>query len=148
VATDTLVTGQGLRDAHLANLSKIHALQQGQSVLVNADLVNVQGTLLRHIIITSLTLLLLQPERDAAHRPSLNASHKTGGVAGNLVAETLGRDLGKVVEDALVGLEVEGQLGVVLFDENAGSALDGFGADAALMCVVSNAVRGQEREGV
>jgi hypothetical protein len=51
----------------------------------------------------------------------------------NLVAETLGRDQGDLVADFLVGLEVEGKTGVVLFNQDTGSLLDGFGSDATLL---------------
>ena len=44
-----------------------------------------------------------------------------------LVAETLGGDDGDFIADAFVGLEVEGELGVVAFDDYFGRLLDGLG---------------------
>lgn len=132
MATAALVNSRVVDNLQLANLVALHALQQGHGVGVDGNLVNLQSTLLGNIVITALALLLLQAERDATDGATLDAAHQTGRVTGNLVAQTLGRNLSKVVEDALVGLEVQGELGVVLLDENAGSALNGFGADAAL----------------
>ena len=40
---------------------------------------------------------------------------------GDLVAESFGRDDGDLLADALVGVEVEGELGVVLVDDDLGS---------------------------
>jgi hypothetical protein len=42
----------------------------------------------------------------------------------HLVAKTLGGNDGDLIADALVGLEVEGQLGVVTLDDDLSGALD------------------------
>ena len=42
-----------------------------------------------------------------------------------LVAKTLGGDDGDFIADALVGLEVEGEFGVVAFDDDFGRLFDG-----------------------
>ena len=47
-----------------------------------------------------------------------------------LVAERLGGNEGNLLDDPLVGVEIEGKLGVVLLDDDPGSLLDGFGSDA------------------
>lgn len=46
------------------------------------------------------------------------------GVAGDLVAETLRGDDGNLIADALVRLEVEGELGVVALNDDLGGLLD------------------------
>lgn len=48
----------------------------------------------------------------------------------NLVAEALGGNDGNLIADALVGLEVEGQAGVVPLDDDLGGLLDGLGTNA------------------
>lgn len=48
----------------------------------------------------------------------------------DLVAKTLGGDDGDLIADALVGLEVESQLGVVALDDDLSGPLDGLGTDA------------------
>lgn len=48
----------------------------------------------------------------------------------NLVAKTLGSDDGDLIADSLVGLEVEGKLGVVPLDDDLGGLLDSLGTDA------------------
>ena len=47
-----------------------------------------------------------------------------------LVAERLGGDEGNLLDDPLVGVEVESELGVVLLDDDTCGLLDGFGSDA------------------
>ena len=46
-----------------------------------------------------------------------------------LVAERLRGDEGNLLNDPLVGVEIEGELGVVLLDDDTSSLLDGFGSD-------------------
>ena len=50
---------------------------------------------------------------------------------GYLVAERLGGDDGDLLDDPLVGVEVEGQLGVVLLDDDTSCLLDSLGSDTA-----------------
>ena len=48
-----------------------------------------------------------------------------------LVAERLGGDDGNLLNDPLVGVEVEGELRVVLLNDDTSSLLDGLGSDTA-----------------
>jgi hypothetical protein len=48
-----------------------------------------------------------------------------GGVTGDLVAKTLRGNDGDFIADALVGLEVECELGVVALDDDFGGLLNG-----------------------
>lgn len=64
-----------------------------------------------------------------------------GGETGNLVAKTLGADDSDLIADALVGLEVEGEARVVLFNQDAGGFLDGLGSDATLYSIHPSIVR-------
>lgn len=50
--------------------------------------------------------------------------------SGNLVPQRLGGDESHFFDDALVDVEVEGELGVVLLNDDPGGLLDGLGADA------------------
>lgn len=106
---------------------------------------------LGNVLILALTLLLLKLEGDTADGTTLNTLHEMGGVtsnlqyfpmsvfcnpscssgcAANLVAQALGGDDGDLIADALVGLEVEGELGVVPLNDDLGGLLDSLGADA------------------
>lgn len=60
-----------------------------------------------------------------------------GGEPSNLVTETLGGNNGDLGGKTLVGLEVEGEARVVLFDKVAGGTLDRLGADTTL-CMRAN----------
>lgn len=48
----------------------------------------------------------------------------------DLVAETLGSNDGDLIADALVGLKVQGELGVVSLNDDLGGLLDGLGTNA------------------
>lgn len=58
----------------------------------------------------------------------------------DLVSQSLRLDLADFGQDLLVDVEVVRQLHVVLFDQDLGGFLDGFGSDSAL--------RGEEEEDV
>lgn len=47
-----------------------------------------------------------------------------------LVAEALGGNDGNLIADPLVGLEVQGELGVVPLNDDLGGLLDGLGTNA------------------
>jgi len=47
-----------------------------------------------------------------------------------LVTEGLGGNEGDFLNDPLVGVEIEGELGVVLLDDDTSCLLDSFGSDA------------------
>jgi hypothetical protein len=51
---------------------------------------------------------------------------------GDLVSELLARDDGDLLADALVGVKVQSETSVVLFDEGLGRLLDGLGSNASL----------------
>ena len=50
--------------------------------------------------------------------------------SGNLIPQRLGGDESHFLDDALVGVEVQGELRVVLLNDDPGGLLDGLGADA------------------
>lgn len=57
-------------------------------------------------------------------------SYQVSDESGNLVPQRLSGDEGHFLDDPLVGVEVQGQLSVVLLDDDPGGLLDGLGADA------------------
>lgn len=92
----------------------------------------VQSRNLGDVLVLSLSLLLLQLERDASDGTLLNSLHQVGGVTGNLVSQLLGLDDSDLRGQSLVGLEVEGQLGVESLNEHLGGSLHGLSSDTAL----------------
>jgi hypothetical protein len=50
--------------------------------------------------------------------------------SGDLVPERLGGNKSHLLDDSLVDIEVQGQLGVVLLDDDLGGLLHGLGTDA------------------
>lgn len=90
---------------------------------------------LGHVLVLTLTLLLLELERDATNRAALDTPHKMGRETSDLVAKALRRHNGHLVDHLLVGVEVHRvKARVVLFDEDTSSALGSLRADATLQC--------------
>lgn len=72
----------------------------------------VEGRNLGNVLILPLTLLLLELERNTTDGTALDTLHQMGREAGDLVAETFRRDNGDLIDDTLVGVEIEGEAGV------------------------------------
>ena len=110
-------------------------LEQVLGLLVDVELAalrvlgKVQGRDLGDVLVLALALLLLQLEGDTADGAALDALHQVRGVAGNLVAQALRGNDGNLVADTLVGLKVQGQLGVVPLNDDLGGLLDCLGAN-------------------
>lgn len=62
----------------------------GVLVDLQACCTRVKSRYLRHVVIFSLALLLLELERNTTDGPALNTLHQVGGEAGDLVPEALG----------------------------------------------------------
>lgn len=97
---------------------------------------------LGHIVVTSFTFFLLQLDRDATDRTGLDTLHQMGNETGNLISQTFARDDGDFLADAFVGVKVERQTWVVLFDNHPRRLLDGLGTHTTLsrsiMLLVNN----------
>ena len=91
-----------------------------------------KGTHLRSVVVSLLSLLFLQLDRDALHRTSLDAPHQTSNIAGDLVSHAFCWNLGDVITDAFVGVEVQRQAWIVSLDDSSRRFLDGFGTNFTL----------------
>jgi len=117
-------------------LSETKVLEELSSVLIDIQSTvgvgKVKSRDLRNVLITSLTLLLLELEGDTTDGTLLDTLHQVGGVTSNLVAKTLGGDVSNLTGKTLVGLEVESELGVVTLDHLLSSTLDSLSSNATL----------------
>ncbi len=120
-------------DLHALEVPELEGLEHVPGVGVDLDEILLKGGDLRDEVHAPLTLLLLELEGDVADRATLDALHEVGGEAGDLVAHTLGGDHSDLVTDALVGVEIEGEAGVVLLHDDAGGTLYGLGADSHIV---------------
>ena len=111
---------------------KVQGLEQSLSIGVDLNSRSIQGRELGDVVVLALALLLLELEGDATDGSTLDTLHQVGGETGNLVTEALGGDDGNLGGDLLVGLEVQGETGVVLLDEDLGGSLDSLGTNATL----------------
>jgi len=100
-------------------------------VLSNLDILDLNLGAVGDEVHLALSFLLLESERDTSNGSLLNALHKMGGKAGNLVSKSLGLDDCNVVDDSLVHMEVLGQFAVVLFNKCSGSSLNSLGSNSA-----------------
>jgi hypothetical protein len=140
-------------------------LEEVLGVLVDVEharlgvLGEVEGRDLGDVLVLALALLFLELERDTADGTTLDTLHQVSGVTGDLlavsallannsriwqrsylVAQALGGNDGNLIADALVGLEVESQLGVVTLNDDLGGLLDSLGTNATHfggMCVLA-----------
>jgi hypothetical protein len=135
-------------------------LEEVLGVLVDIEharlgvLSEVEGRNLGNVLILALALLFLELERDTADGTTLDTLHQVSGVTGDLfsyqklcalccaeygrcshlVAQALGGNDGNLIADALVGLKVESQLGVVTLNDDLGGLLDSLGTNATHFC--------------
>lgn len=112
------------------------SLEEVGSVVVNLELVvgvrKVKSRDLGDVLVLSLSLLLLELEGDTSDGTLLDSLHEVGGVASNLVSESLGGDDSDLVSESLVGLEIEGELGVVSLNHDLGGPLDSLSSNSTL----------------
>jgi len=128
-----LLGDSGGNHRHSGEVSKVQGVQELLGVGINLNGLGVDRGHVGHPVVTALALLLLQLEGDTADGSLLNTPHQVSGEAGNLVAEALRGDQRNLIANPLVGLEVEGEAGVVLLNDDAGSLLDGLSPDTTLL---------------
>ena len=73
---------------------EVHHLEHLLGLGVDLDDVLLEGGDVGHVVVPPLPLLLLQLDRDAAHRRPLQPLHEMRDEAGDLVAQGLGGDQG------------------------------------------------------
>merc|ERR1740139_555926 len=108
----------------------VQLLEHLPGVGVYLNHVHVDLRTVRHVLHPALPLLFLQLEGNTADGTALDSPHQVRGEAGDLVAQTLGRDRSHLLGNLLVDLEVQRKLGVILLHDDARSLLHGLRADA------------------
>lgn len=98
-------------DKSLNLFAESEFLDHGHSLAVDGDLICLDLGASRHNVVASLAFFLLKLKRDSSDGALLDASHQVGGVSGNLVSESLGADLGGLVDHSFVDVEVQSQPG-------------------------------------
>lgn len=113
-----------------------------------------KGGHVRDVVVATFTFLLLELDGDSTHLGVTEAFHQmsdeattrnklffhldiravqmNGSSPSNLVSQWLCRDDCDFLNNALVGVEVDGQSSVVFLDNDFGGLFDGFGANATL----------------
>ena len=106
-----------------------HLLENGVSDL---DVLNLDLGSIWDEIHLALTLLFLKTERDTTDGSLLDSLHQVSGKTSNLVSESLGLDDSNVINDTLVGMEVNGELTVVLLNDGSGGSLNSLYSNSSL----------------
>ena len=106
-----------------------HLLENGVSDL---DVLNLDLRSVRDEIHLALTLLFLKTERDTTDGSLLDSLHQVSGETSNLVSESLGLDDSNIINDTLVGMEVNGELTVVLLNDGSGGSLNSLYSNSSL----------------
>ena len=133
VLPEGLLLASGGLDGHTGEVAEVDGGEELLGVNIDLDGLGVEGGHVGHPVVAALALLLLQLEGDTADGTLLDTPHQVSGEAGNLVAKALCGDQGDLINNPLVGLEVEGEAGVVLLNHHTGSLLDGLCPDTALL---------------
>ena len=103
-----------------------------EDLIAGLDVLDLDLRSLGDEIHLSLTLLFLESEGDTTDGSGLDSLHEMGGETGDLVSESLGLNDGAVIDDSFVGVEVVGELTVVLLDDSSGGSLDSLSSNATL----------------
>ena len=96
------------------------------------DVLNLDLRSIRDEVHLALTLLLLKTERDTTDGTLLDSLHQVSGETSNLVSESLGLNDSNVINDTLVGVEVNGELTVVLLNDGSGGSLNSLYSNSSL----------------
>lgn len=118
----------------ISEAAEVDGLKHGFGVGINFDVGGeaIHNRDLGDIVVATLALFLLESKRDTTHGTLLDAAHQVGHVSSDLVAEALGGNDGHLVTNAFVGLEVEGELGKVLLDDETSGSLGSLSTYATL----------------
>merc|ERR1719290_961059 len=141
VLVSTGTTSSTCSSGHLQsrNALEVHHLQHLLGFGIHLDDILFQSRDIWDIVVSSLPLFLLQLDGDASHGGPLESLHEVSDKPGNLVAERLGGDEGDLLNDPLVGMEVECKLCVIFLNNYTSCLLDSFGPDTS---------HGEELEGL
>ncbi len=85
---------------------KSQVLEHFLGLFVDSDVISSEFGLLGDVLHLSLSFFFLQLEGNTSDGAELDSSHKSGGVPGDLVADSLSRNDGDVVQHSLVVVEV------------------------------------------
>lgn len=118
-------------DLEAQSLNQVSGL--GVNLQLAVGVGQVQSGDLWDVLVLSLTLLLLQLERDTTDWALLDSLHQVGGVTSDLVSESLRLDLSNLGGQSLVGLEVQSQLWVESFNQNLRGSLDSLSSNTTLI---------------
>jgi hypothetical protein len=124
-----LFAGVCLVDSNAIQVSVAQSLQKVACIGVNLDGLLFQGRNLRDKVQSSFALLFLQFQGDTTDGSLGDTAHQVRCVTSDLVAHALGRQDSNIIDDTLVGVKVQRETRVVLFDDSPGGLLYGLGSD-------------------
>ena len=116
-------------DGNTVEATVAKVLQKVAGVGVDGDGLLLEGRDLGDEVHSALALLLLELEGDTADGALVNALHEVGGETGDLVAHALGWKDGNLIDNTLVGVEIQSESSVVFLDDSASTLLDSLGTD-------------------
>ncbi len=111
-------------------VAELKGIKHSLGVGVDLNNVTIKSGSLGDEVESSLSLLLLELQRDASDGALLDALHQVSNETGDSVSHSLGGNDSHLLSHTLVGVEVEGEARVVLLDDDTGGLLDGLGADS------------------
>lgn len=141
VVVSVVITGGD--DGDSGEFSETHRDEQVLGLSIDGDLLSevLQDRVVGDDVLAALALLLLKLEGDSTNGALRDTLHQVRRETGNLVAQTLRRDLSNLRHDLLVGGEIHSQLSVVLLDDNASGLLDRLRTNATLHSTQNTSTR-------
>ena len=124
--------GGGINDLQARDGIESKSSQEAVCVGIHINSGDSQSRDLGNVLIFSLSLLFLEFEGDATDGSTLNTFHQVSRESSNLVSQTLGGDDGHLITELLVGVEVQSETGVVLFNQDPGGFFDRFCSNSTL----------------
>lgn len=112
-----------LVDSDTTDASESQSLQHVSCVSVDVDSFLFQCRNFWDEVQSTFTLLLLELQRDTTDRGLCDTAHQVCRVSGNLVSHPLRWQDSDLIDDTLVGMEVQRQPCVVLLDDSTGTLL-------------------------
>ena len=106
---------------------EVEGVQHVPGVLIDRDRrLRLESRDLGHVVVTAFAFFLLEFNRDATHGSRLNAFHQVSDETSDLIAQTLRRNDGDLLDHAFIRMKVQRELGVVFLDDLTRCLLYGF----------------------
>jgi len=115
----------GVDNLKFGDVAQFQHFQHVLGLNINFNSVDIQDGGLWDVVVSSLTLFLLQFDGNTSYSLVLKTFHQMGDETSDLVSEGFAGDDGNFLADTFVDMEIQRQSSVVFLDDKLGSFLNG-----------------------